>query len=158
MRWPQFGGDFRPGIGFHVAEFRLLPGQLGMRGQVLCGDEIVAASVTRGGGERQLCGQRGVGSLVLHGACSAVGRLPGTHAARRQVHVAAQRSFAGLGFSGEGIHMIGQEFLRGGHVNLAFVFLHKLFPADAARVTAEAGVFQVKIGFLGGQFRADGIV
>src|SRR5262249_52302031 len=52
----------------------------------------------------------------------------------------------------------GEEFLRSGDIDFAFVFLHQLLPALVAGIAAQPSVFQVGVGFFGGEVRAKKVV
>ena len=134
-RRSQFSRDFRPGICLHVAQFGFLPGQFGVRGQMLSGVEIAATCMACGGGKGKLRSHRCVGSFVLYRACGSIGWLPCAHAARRKLHVTAQGAFARFGFSGERIDVIGQESLRRSDVDFPLILPHQLFPAFVARIS-----------------------
>ena len=83
-----------PPASVHVVQNRLVPGEFRMLRQVFGGLEIHAAGVAQRRGERHLLDAGGVGDLVLHRAGGRVGRLPGAHAARRKIDVAAQGALA----------------------------------------------------------------
>src|SRR5262249_31663271 len=108
----------RPGIGFHVAKFGLLPRQFRMLSKMLLGEKIGPAGVIGRRGKSHLPRHGGIGSLILHGAGRAVRRLPSTHTTRRHLDVATERAFAWFVFAGNRIHMIGEKFLCGRDVNL----------------------------------------
>ena len=131
-----FGGDFRPGICLHVAKFGFLPGEFGVAGEVLSGGEVAATRVASGGGEGKFRSHRRVSGFILYGACRAIRGLPCAHSTRREVNVAAQSTFAGLGFSSERIDVIREKLLRRGDIDFAFIFPHQLFPTFVAGISA----------------------
>ena len=87
-------GECRPGLGDEVAQQRLRPGVLGVLREVRRRAEVEAARVAHRRLERHPLRHRGVRGLRLHRARRPVGREPVAHAARREVHVAAQRALA----------------------------------------------------------------
>jgi len=54
--------------------------------------------------------------------------------------VAAKSPFAGFGFSGEGIEVVGQKLLCQGNVDLSFILLEQLCPALVAGVRADGRI------------------
>jgi len=122
---------------------------------MLGSEKIVAAGVASGAGEGHFRGQGRVGGFVLDRAGGSVGRLPGAHAARGHFDVATESAFARLVLPGNGVDVVGEEFLRGGDVNLALIFLHQLLPALVAGVTAQTSIFQIEVGFFRGKLRAN---
>ena len=111
-----------------------------MRGKMFSGEKILAARVTCRGSEGHFRGHRGVGDFVLHGAGGAVRRLPGAHPARRIFDVAAKSPFAGFGFSGERIEVIGKKLLRNRYVYLSFILFEQLRPAFVTSVGADGRI------------------
>src|SRR5579862_5069421 len=131
----------------HVAQDRLLPGEIGVLAQMAGAFESYAAGMAERGTESHGLTHGSVGNFGLYSAGWRVRRLPRQVAARRKIDMAAQRAFVGIDLVLVSVEVIGQEAFRGVRVDFSLVLVHELAPADMASVGAFAGIRQVEIRF-----------
>src|SRR5580658_10692333 len=113
--------ESRPGMRVHVPLESFLPGEFGVRAQMVGRLEIHTTGMTSRGTKAHFRRQARIGSLVLNRPSHCERWLPRPIASRRKVYVSVQCAFVGIFFVLERVVMISQKALGRRQVDLAFV-------------------------------------
>jgi len=110
------------------------------------GAKILAAGMAGARDKPHILGHGGIRRFTLH-CSSGIKRRPSPdgNAAIDGVDVAAECAFICFRLLFMGIDVVAQHLLCQRHIDLAFVFVQKLFPPDAARIRRTCQVFGIKL-------------